>query len=74
MRETEASHLAKIRDELFIENRGRIRRISREETREDVLAEILSLTEERLKNQRFEEYFSQFIEEIRKEAYIKIAN
>ncbi len=71
-RQTSDSHLVKIRDELFMETRGRIRKNSPDENRDDVNNEILSLTEEKLKNKKFEEYMSLFLEELRKNAYIKI--
>jgi|GEM_PF-6771798 len=71
-RETSSEHLAKIRDELFMENKGRVREKTKGETRDDIFAEILSLTQERLKNQRFEEYLLQYINEIRKEAYVLV--
>lgn len=71
-RKTEDSHLAKIRDELFMENKGRIRKKTPDENREEILAEILSLTEERLMNEKFEEYFKEFLNEIRSSAYIKL--
>ncbi|MEW6103157.1 MAG: SurA N-terminal domain-containing protein [bacterium] len=73
-RETEDLHLAKIRDELFIETMGRAKEISKDETRNDIEYEILSLIEEKLKEKRLKEYLSQFIKELRKEAYIKIMN
>ncbi len=73
-RQTSDSHLAKIRDELFMETRGRIRKPSSDENRDDINNEILSLTEEKLKNEKFEEYMSLFLEELRKSAYIKIGS
>lgn len=71
-RKTDDSHLARIRDELFMENRGRIKRKTPNENTEGILAEILSLTEERLKNEKFEEYLKEFLNEIRSSAYIKL--
>ncbi|MEW6007698.1 MAG: SurA N-terminal domain-containing protein [bacterium] len=70
-RETEDLHLAKIRDELFMEVKGRIRQKTKDETRDDIQYEILGLIEEKLKEKRLEEYLSSFIQELRKNAYVK---
>ncbi|HAW50161.1 TPA: hypothetical protein DCX16_04360 [bacterium] len=69
-RDTPNYHLKKIRDEFFIEVMGRVKPRKDKETREEILLELASLIEEKIKEERFEETFFSFISKLRKNAYI----